>query len=182
MKKNKFNLLLLALIVSIMFSCKEENKEEVVEVEDTVEVESETAAAEPAEIVFETPELQTAFDRYLALKDAFVESNPEEVREVAVELEEAFNNLEKNESLLEALEKIQNAENINVQRDAFAVVSAEMENIIQGQVKSGVVYKQYCPMAFDGEGGHWLAASDEIRNPYYGDKMLKCGTVKATIE
>jgi len=43
------------------------------------------------------------------------------------------------------------------------------------------VYKQYCPMAFDGKGAFWLSSSEEIRNPYYGDKMLKCGRVEETI-
>jgi len=53
--------------------------------------------------------------------------------------------------------------------------------MLKGAVKSGEVYKQYCPMAFDGKGAFWLSSSEEIRNPYYGDKMLKCGRVEETI-
>jgi hypothetical protein len=37
-------------------------------------------------------------------------------------------------------------------------------------------------MAFDGEGGYWLSDSKEIRNPYYGEKMLVCGNVEKTFK
>ncbi len=40
------------------------------------------------------------------------------------------------------------------------------------------VYLQHCPMAFDNRGANWVSLSDEILNPYFGDKMLKCGVVK----
>ncbi len=48
-------------------------------------------------------------------------------------------------------------------------------------VNSGNLYVQHCPMANEGEGGYWLAAEKEVRNPYYGDEMLNCGAVKETI-
>ena len=44
------------------------------------------------------------------------------------------------------------------------------------------MYKQFCPMAFNDQGGYWLSNSKEVRNPYFGDKMLKCGMVKVTLE
>jgi Cu(I)/Ag(I) efflux system membrane fusion protein len=33
-------------------------------------------------------------------------------------------------------------------------------------------------MARDGKGASWLQASDELRNPYYGASMLRCGTTE----
>jgi Cu(I)/Ag(I) efflux system membrane fusion protein len=36
-------------------------------------------------------------------------------------------------------------------------------------------------MAFDFDGAEWLSDSDQIRNPYFGDKMLTCGSVEDTI-
>jgi hypothetical protein len=30
-------------------------------------------------------------------------------------------------------------------------------------------------------GGMWLSASNEIKNPYYGNKMMKCGSVQQEI-
>ena len=42
-------------------------------------------------------------------------------------------------------------------------------------------YVQHCPMANDNNGADWLSKEKEIKNPYYGDKMLKCGMVSETI-
>jgi len=44
------------------------------------------------------------------------------------------------------------------------------------------IYVQYCPMAFGNKGADWLAKEEEIRNPYFGDKMMKCGLVKRELE
>jgi hypothetical protein len=33
-------------------------------------------------------------------------------------------------------------------------------------------------MAFNNEGAYWLSAEKEVNNPYFGDKMLHCGSVK----
>lgn len=44
------------------------------------------------------------------------------------------------------------------------------------------VYYQYCPMAFDNKGAYWLSNVREIRNPYFGDKMLKCGEVADSLD
>lgn len=40
------------------------------------------------------------------------------------------------------------------------------------------IYLSFCPMAFDNKGGYWLQDSEEIKNPYYGEKMLGCGEIK----
>jgi len=39
---------------------------------------------------------------------------------------------------------------------------------------SQTVYQLHCPMAFDNRGAGWLQASDKVRNPYFGARMLKC--------
>jgi len=41
------------------------------------------------------------------------------------------------------------------------------------------LYEQFCPM-YDG-GTAWLSTKEEIRNPYYGSQMLKCGKVQREI-
>jgi membrane fusion protein, copper/silver efflux system len=38
-------------------------------------------------------------------------------------------------------------------------------------------YVQFCPMAFDNQGGHWISDEDQIRNPYLPETMLRCGEV-----
>ena len=44
-----------------------------------------------------------------------------------------------------------------------------------------MLYRQYCPMAFDNKGAHWLSETEAIRNPYFGEKMLSCGQTKETL-
>ncbi|HEY1025575.1 MAG TPA: hypothetical protein VGE26_10450, partial [Sphingobacteriaceae bacterium] len=62
-------------------------------------------------------------------------------------------------------------------------LTSEVEKLIKAsKIKSGTVYKQYCPMAYDGNGAYWLANESDIRNPYYGDEMLECGEVKEEIK
>jgi hypothetical protein len=49
------------------------------------------------------------------------------------------------------------------------------------QYKGVKLYQQFCPMAFNNTGAHWLSAEMEIFNPYFGDKMLHCGEIKDSI-
>ncbi len=42
------------------------------------------------------------------------------------------------------------------------------------------LYRAHCPMAFDGKGADWLQTTEDIRNPYYGESMLTCGSVEET--
>jgi hypothetical protein len=57
-----------------------------------------------------------------------------------------------------------------------------MEPVLRNALASGEIYKQYCPMAFEGKGDYWYSNSKDIFNPYYGNKMLKCGRVQETIK
>ena len=45
----------------------------------------------------------------------------------------------------------------------------------------GNAYVVHCPMAFDNSGGDWLSVKPEVLNPYFGDAMLRCGSVTATL-
>ena len=36
-------------------------------------------------------------------------------------------------------------------------------------------------MAFDNRGAQWLQNSQELRNPYFGQTMLKCGSIEEVI-
>ncbi len=40
------------------------------------------------------------------------------------------------------------------------------------------LFADYCPMAFDGKGAYWISENEEIRNPYYGEKMMDCGSIE----
>ena len=137
---------------------------------------------ETREVKFNDEQIASAYGHYTHVKTALVNTNAEEAQSGGKMLAEALKNVENSDKAMEAAEKIANSGDINVQRTAFLDLSAAMEGVVSGKVASGELYKQYCPMAFDGQGGAWLSASKEIRNPYYGDKMLKCGSVRETIK
>jgi hypothetical protein len=89
---------------------------------------------------------------------------------------------ESNAAVVAAARNISTTSDVNQQREAFSTLTQAMEAELEGAIASGEIYKQYCPMAFEGKGDSWFSNSTEIRNPYYGDKMLKCGRVEATIK
>ena len=47
---------------------------------------------------------------------------------------------------------------------------------------SETIYIQKCPMANDNKGAIWLSKEKEVRNPYFGDAMLACGSVINTLD
>lgn len=74
---------------------------------------------------------------------------------------------------------ISQATDIEQQRKYFESLSANIYSLLSGlQLNGTTLYQQYCPM----KKAAWLSESEDIRNPYYGDKMLECGMVKATLK
>jgi len=68
---------------------------------------------------------------------------------------------------------------IDHQREHFGSLSSNMYELVKAfQTNDMVLYKQYCPM----EKKSWLSESSAIKNPYFGKKMLDCGTTKETIQ
>ena len=65
------------------------------------------------------------------------------------------------------------------QREHFKTLSKDISDLIAITGTKNTLYEQFCPM-YD-KGSAWLSTSDQVRNPYYGSKMLKCGKVKKTI-
>jgi hypothetical protein len=134
------------------------------------------------DVEFKNEALGQVYQHYLNIKTALVNSKSEEAQTAAKELTKALSNVEGNGKALSAAKEIAQTDNLDSQRNNFQDLSAGVEILLDGAVASGEIYKQFCPMAFDGKGGYWLSASKEVRNPYYGDKMLKCGSVRATIK
>lgn len=76
-------------------------------------------------------------------------------------------------------EKIKNSPDVEEQRNQFDFLSQAMINSIKAfGTNDKTYYVQYCPMAKGNQGADWIATEAQIRNPYFGDKMMKCGSVK----
>ncbi len=74
-------------------------------------------------------------------------------------------------------------ESCEYKRIAFKQVSDNMLLLVQTTgLKHIIIYKQYCPMAFNDQGACWLSKDPEIKNPYFGRKMLECGEVSDILQ
>lgn len=69
---------------------------------------------------------------------------------------------------------------IDHQREHFKTLSKDVTDMIAITGTKSTLYEQFCPM-YD-KGSAWLSASKEVKNPYYGSKMLSCGSVNKIIE
>lgn len=135
-------------------------------------------AAEMGNAEFKDEQVKKIFNSYLSVKDALVASDAEAAKNAAAELQAA---LKDKKEVAAIAQNLATAEDINKQREIFSKLTKAMEPVLNGSLSSGKIYKQFCPMAFEGKGDYWFSNSDQIRNPYYGDKMLKCGRVEKTI-
>jgi len=65
----------------------------------------------------------------------------------------------------------------------FEQISDEMILILKtfGAMEKAI-YIEHCPMVNSNKGADWLSLESEIKNPYYGEAMLKCGEVKQVIK
>lgn len=116
---------------------------------------------------------------YLEIKDALVASDLEKASGTAREImsKDALTDIE--EQLMAPIERIANTESLEEARDAFFEYSQLLTDMVSEYGGSMKLYKQFCPMAFENRGAFWLSAEKEILNPYFGDKMLRCGEVQA---
>lgn len=172
----------LALLV-IFSSCKNETDKTEPEVKTVETVQQKSAhTSETISAEFKDDKLQSVFKEYVALKTALVNTDAKKAASEASNLMTAFANIGVEEMALKAAQNVVESDDIQQQRAAFVILTKEVEQMMEDAIASGVVYKQYCPMAFNNNGAYWLSESKEIRNPYFGDKMLKCGRIEAEIK
>ncbi len=122
---------------------------------------------------------------YYAIKDALVKSNSTDAAANAKKFIEAVNGAttktisdERRKLLLSDAEAIAKTKNIKVQRDKFVNLSDNMFTLAKAvKLSSQLVYQQYCPM----KKATWFSSTRSIKNPYYGNAMLTCGSIKQTL-
>ncbi len=80
-------------------------------------------------------------------------------------------------------ELVQEARNLEQARLGFQPLSQAIIELTQSfQAKPGDnAVEAFCPMAFDNKGASWLQLGTDIRNPYFGSKMLQCGEVRSAL-
>ena len=129
---------------------------------------------------------------YLKVKDALVAKRdaPQTVVSAKATLE-ALNviptsNLGKMEqehfnASVKMLEAIAAKTNLNNQRSHFVLLNEHLVALVSAfSTLENTLYVQQCPMANNNQGAVWLSKEKDIRNPYFGAAMLKCGsTIKS---
>lgn len=179
--KNLTRILLLALITSFTFACKEKVDGKT---SNTLSQNKPIEQESNENISFEDPRISNILNAYLELKDALVETNGEKAKTAGENLLSVLD-ISSNETLdklKEEVEKVSETTDPQIQRVSFDLISVQVYDLVKSStLTEGKLYKQYCPMAKNNEGAFWLSVSNEIRNPYFGDKMLKCGSVEEEI-
>ena len=145
---------------------------------------------EPNMPMFKDAKVGIAYEYYLYLKNALVGARPKEARSIASELQKSLAFVTNGKKAGDEAAKVVASANLADQRRAFAGLSNEMAALVKGgRLSMGMLYIEYCPMANNNEGACWLSNEKEIKNPYFGYKMmrstaenlLKCGWVKEMI-
>ena len=118
---------------------------------------------------------------YLALKEALVQTDAAtaslSAKAILVSLEGSEDELA--DKIKTDAEHISGTGDVEHQRKHFGSLSDNVYTLIKTtEANDAPLYRQYCPMAFDNAGGYWISSEKEVLNPYFGDKMLKCGSVK----
>ena len=129
-----------------------------------------------------------ALPSYLELKDALVASDAEKVSTFAKATSEKMKAITQTDldkmlkshlsKSIEMLDAIADNSDLENQRSHFVVLNENLVAIAMNlEDVDDTLYVQKCPMANNNKGAVWLSTEEEIRNPYYGDAMLTCGSV-----
>lgn len=179
MKRNGYTTLV-AIAVLTLASCGDEKKKQAVETDATTAVEAEKDnAMDLADASFSNEMAGNVYQNYLMLRTALVNSDASDVQKAASNL---VGNFTEDEAMKTIAQQLTETDDLEKQRQLFSDFTAQVEPLFKNNITEGAIYKQFCPMAFNGDGGYWFSNVEQIRNPYYGDKMLKCGEITETIQ
>jgi len=133
-------------------------------------------------------------DAYLLMKNALVLDDKEAAAKGGTALLNAFSKFDmtkltksQHKEYMEILENTkEQAEHIvkspiDHQREHFEVLSIDINDLITLIGTNKTLYQDFCPMANNGKGAIWLSEIKDIKNPFFGSKMLKCGEVQKQI-
>ncbi|RXG21579.1 DUF3347 domain-containing protein [Leeuwenhoekiella aequorea] len=139
------------------------------------------------------PNAEAVLADYFMLKDALVGDDTKKAAQAGTKLMaslKAFDtksySKEEQKELADIIEDAtEHAEHISEsaidhQREHFKTLSKDITDMVAITGTKSTLYEQFCPM-YD-KGSAWLSTSNEVKNPYYGSKMLKCGKVQKTIQ
>lgn len=193
-----FSMIFASITFTLFAACGGGNKEEASkEQEAAAGQEQATPVAEGTAPQFTVDtafqrQLAAVFQAYILLKDAFVSSDAAKVKASTATVQEALGKTDMKllsgaahhdwmsylGGMEASLKNMQGSNDLEAQRKAFSDLSGNLYKSIKAYGLDGkTAYYDFCPMAFNNQGGYWISDQDAIRNPYFGDEMLTCGEV-----
>src|SRR5690554_117726 len=140
----------------------------------------------------QNPESELVLADYMTLKNALVETDNKAASEAGKKLENTLKSFKLDSYPTEQQKKLQQIiasaiehsgeiahSGMKEQRAHFQMLNNAITEMVAITGTEHTLYQQYCPMY--GDGGAWLSAEKNIRNPYFGSKMMTCGTVQKKI-
>ncbi|MEP2671252.1 MAG: efflux RND transporter periplasmic adaptor subunit [Cyclobacteriaceae bacterium] len=142
-------------------------------------------------------QISAILNPYLTLKDAFVKTNAGKAASAAKGVKVALGKVDmklvKGDAhnawmdllavLNTTIETMSSSSDIEVQRKSFSSFTDKYYSAIQQFNVSGLeAYYQFCPMANNNKGAYWISKNSAIQNPYFGDKMMRCGETKSELK
>ncbi|MCM4156630.1 DUF3347 domain-containing protein [Gramella sp. AN32] len=181
MKKIILNFGMAMLMIIALTSCVDKAAEQSVEINTPEEVKNaEKKTADVADQDFIDGMTGKIWHNYLEIKMALTNDDVKEVKDISNSMADSFS--EERAAMKTIAEKMADTDDLETQRKLFAEFTELAGPMFEEALSGGTIYKKFCPMAFNKKGAYWYADVSEIKNPYFGEKMLNCGSVKKTIK
>lgn len=144
-----------------------------------------------------TSKATAILNNYLQLKNALVADDTEKAAMAGKNLHDAFSQFDRTsiaeaqkqevtEIIDDALEHAkhvsENSGKMGHQREHFEMLSKDIKDLIAITGTDRKLYQTYCPMYNNKKGAIWLSEIKEIKNPYFGSKMMTCGSIQKEIQ
>ncbi|WP_373056428.1 DUF3347 domain-containing protein [Zunongwangia sp. H14] len=174
------NVLIVSIAIMLFFlsvSCKEKTTVEVNTPEEVKKEEKKTP--DVADQDFIDGMTGKIWHNYLEIKMALTNADVSQAKKISNSMASSFS--EEKSEMKSIAEKIAETNDIEKQRELFDQFTEKVGPMFEDALSGGTIYKKFCPMAFNNKGAYWYADIAEISNPYFGDKMPNCGSVKKTI-
>lgn len=173
-------LIVISLLSLWIVACSPGGQNQEVEIKTPKEVKEEKKETpEYFDATFKDGMVGKVFNNYLEIQASLVNSDLDDARAAASNLAESFE--QERAELKSIAQKMEESENLETFRRHFSDFTMAVEPLFTESISGGSIYKQYRPMAFNNEGAYWFADAEEIKNPYFGEKMLRCGSTKKVI-
>ena len=191
-------ILAIAIVALTATSCKDVKKEEHIDNEHHSDGSHDDSSMDSSNDMMgngqNVSKSTTLVANYLDLKNALVADDKDGAAKASGTMLTAFNSFdvssfsseeqkELKDIIEDAKEHVEHIEKspIDHQREHFDVLSKDMIDLITITGTEQKLYQDFCPMYNNNKGAQWLSATKEIKNPYYGAKMMGCGSVQKII-